>query len=163
MTAKSGAQDGAPFAPSWRILEPAIGARRRAETFEKWAAGLMPVALMRPATAQDEETRSGLLRQAAETRAAAWEAYEPRYVKQMRASYQANSEAWLAVLKRRAVTLMCYCPPDGRTRPKQCHRALLAELFKKVAARVGRLVFDAGEVYLPPARDRVQITMFSTL
>lgn len=55
---------------------------------------------------------------------AAWQWYRPRYVEEMRASWRQQRVAWNALLKRRIVTLCCYCGTASR-----CHRTVLAELL----------------------------------
>ena len=62
--------------------------------------------------------------------AAAWEAYIPAYLAEMRASYRAHRPAWQALFARGKVTLLCYC-----TDPERCHRTLLArDILPKLGA-----------------------------
>lgn len=68
------------FAPTWRILNDALAARRRA-------------------AAEHRPEIEGL----------AWEAYVPKYVDEMRESYREHRAAWNDLLARETVTLVCYC------------------------------------------------------
>lgn len=107
VTVKSGGEAGAPFAPPWEILEPALGARRQA-------------------TAARE---AGRAEEAQLIEAAAFEVYEPAYIAAMRASYKAHRGAWEALLARQVVTLTCYCADR-----EKCHTRLLARILTKLGA-----------------------------
>jgi uncharacterized protein YeaO (DUF488 family) len=78
VTRKSGT-DGLFLAPSWKILRPALDARRR-ET--------------------DEPSRH---------MSVAWANYVSAYFDEMRRSYVDNRAAWTAILARERVVLCCYC------------------------------------------------------
>ena len=78
VTRKSGT-DGLFLAPSWKILRPALDARRR-ET--------------------DEPSRHVSV---------AWANYVSAYFDEMRRSYVDNRAAWTALLARERVVLCCYC------------------------------------------------------
>lgn len=78
VTRKSGT-DGLFLAPSWKILRPALDARRR-ET--------------------DEPSRHVSV---------AWANYVSAYFDEMRRSYVDNRAAWTALLSRERVVLCCYC------------------------------------------------------
>jgi len=100
---------GEPFAPSWKILGPALEARKHVKA---WAeAGNLVVALT-------EES-------------ALWERYAPAYVEEMRRSYKRYRAAWNALLARAEVTLCCTC-----VHPSHCHRFLLAEILGKLGAEL---------------------------
>lgn len=107
VTRKSGGKDGEPFAPSWAILSPALLARRQAEGLRRRAQAPLADAVERRA----------------------WEAYEPAYLAEMRESYRRHPDAWLKLLARPRVVLVCYCADALR-----CHRFLLAE---KVLRKLG--------------------------
>ena len=113
ITRKSGRGDALAFAPSWTILRPALDARARAaEASKLWWSCL----------AETDEGPAIL--------AAAWEAYVPAYLAEMRASYRAHRPAWQALFARGKVTLLCYC-----TDPERCHRTLLArDILPKLGA-----------------------------
>lgn len=115
VTRKSGGVAGLPFAPSWRILMPAIDARRQAERL--MAAARAEELLDAP----DRCDEWALAEEAARIVGEAWAVYEPAYLAEMRVSYRENRAAWDALLARRRVVLVCYCPTRER-----CHRGLLA-------------------------------------
>lgn len=79
-------------------------------------------AILRPALAA---RRSG---DAAQMEAA-WAAYVPAYLAEMRASYRAHRDAWERLLGRERVVLACYC-----TDPERCHRTLLG---RDILTRLG--------------------------
>lgn len=117
--AKAGeAFPGAPFAPSWAILGPALEARRHAQALRA----------------------EGKPEAAAEVERAAWQAYRPRFEDEMRASWRAHRAAWRELLERPRVTLLCYCPDVAR-----CHRGILVGLLSKAASHVGGAVTYGGE------------------
>jgi hypothetical protein len=62
---------------------------------------------------------------------AAWAAYVPAYLSEMRASYRRERKAWEDLLARRSVTVCCYC-----VRGDRCHRALLAGVLGRLGAWV---------------------------
>lgn len=97
ITRKTGGVSGAPFAPSWAILRPALTAR----------------ALAKQARSPEEARRI-------EDRA--WAEYMPLFVEEMRASYRAERSHWDALLQRERVVLVCFCADHLR-----CHRAILRE------------------------------------
>lgn len=116
ITARSGCELGKAFAPSWRILRPAINIR--AQIKQATMRGLVTTELER-------ELR------------AAWDVYGPAYHAEMRASWRANRRAWEKLLSSPTRTLVCYCAPDvdGELR---CHRVILAHLLE----RTGRARYD---------------------
>ena len=116
VTAKSGGENGRPFAPSWDLLRHALDARKQATAART----------------------AGRVDEARLIEAAAWEAYEPRYEQAMRVSYKANRGAWDAILARSVVTAVCYCAP-AHGEPLRCHRRLLAGILVKLGAE------DMGE------------------
>jgi hypothetical protein len=110
VTRKTGGPEGLPFAPSWAILRPALDARARAKALPPEAA--------------------------AEVERAAWEAYVPAYLREMRASYRRHRATWDALLARPRVVLVCYCVFRAH-----CHTSLLrADILPACGA------VDAGEL-----------------
>ena len=108
ITAKSGKLHGLAFAPSWRILEPALTARRAAKEIRA-------------------QGRHGL---AAKTDEQAWDVYVPAFIEEMRLSYRVRREAWDWLLAKERVVLVCYC-----VEPERCHRRLLAsQILPKLGA-----------------------------
>lgn len=61
---------------------------------------------------------------------------------------ECHREAWDRLLKRKRITLLCYC--DGR---EFCHRGLLVQILVKMGAK------DMGEL---PAENPVQGKLFGT-
>lgn len=122
ITAKSGGSAGAPFAPSWAILRPALDARIRAKKLldEGIRLEALPETMMRDAERIEDE---------------AWAAYVPAYRLEMLASWRKHRAAWEALLARRRVVLVCYC-----TVPERCHRRLLAGYLGRLGAE------DRGEL-----------------
>ena len=108
VTRGSGGPDGAPFAPSWSILNHALDLFKKAKAFRK-------------------DGEEGLAEAMEES---AWREYAPRYVQEMRDSWGTNRAPWTALLAREEVTLVCYC-----TDPERCHRRLLAEILVKLGAK----------------------------
>lgn len=125
ITRKGNDPIGVAFAPSWAILAPVIEARR---------------------TGGDAE--------------AAWLAYVPQYTAEMRVSAGAPSRlfgpleraastrgvlprraAWLDVIERQQVVLVCFC-----TDAERCHRQLLAGFLVKFAIANGKQAEDGGEL-----------------
>jgi len=67
-----------------------------------------------------------------------WKAYEEGYFSEMRALYRKAPECFMELLRREAVTLVCY-----EARPDRCHRRLLAELLAKIGNERGiQVVLD---------------------
>lgn len=114
---------GLTFAPSWAILEPALEARRR--------AGAAVQASLFDAAGQGAGRQDVAY-------GAAWRDFREAYLAEMRASFKAHRAAWLELLGRPRVVLVCYCVDGAR-----CHRHLLrAEILPRLGA------VDRGE--LPP-------------
>lgn len=109
VTRKSADAIGVVFAPSWKILKPALEARTEAVCFER--------------DCQSFEAKQIMAR--------AWELYVPLYKEEMRHSYRRNRAQWNALLARERVVLLCYCVDA-----KECHRTLLAEILSKLGADV---------------------------
>lgn len=105
VTRKSGGAIGEPFAPSWRILQPMLEARKR------WS----------------EKATHPLIRGGEEARL--WAEYVDEYTFEMRESYRTRRGSWDELLARESVTLVCYC-----TDAEHCHRRLLAEILVKLGA-----------------------------
>jgi len=108
VTRDSGDADGVLFAPSWSILRPALAARMRAISCGRDYAHDAQVILD-----------------------AAWAAYVPAYLAEMRASYRTHRAVWDRVLARPRVVLVCYCVEAER-----CHRTVLAGILGKLGADV---------------------------
>lgn len=97
--------EGEPFAPSWAILAPALNAMKGARTGS--------VTLDRAVSC------------------AWWPDYVAAYTHEMRGSYRRRRDAWDALMRRREVTLCCYCID-----PERCHRTVLAGILAKLGADV---------------------------
>lgn len=80
ITRKSGGPEGIVFAPSWKILGPALGAVKRARQANDGAA----------------------LR-------ATWERYVDDYAREMVTSAERHPDIWRRTLARPRVVLVCYC------------------------------------------------------
>jgi hypothetical protein len=119
ITRKSATDEGIAFAPSWGILTAALDARRKADECMKGAQRDGAVGALHRATAWEIES-------------AAWTEYEPRYVDEMRRSYEAHRDRWRALLARERVTLVCFC--NLARWPGHCHRVILAGLLVKCGA-----------------------------
>ncbi len=119
ITRKSATDEGIAFAPSWGILTAALDARRKADECMKGAQRDGAVGALHRATAWEIES-------------AAWTEYEPRYVDEMRRSYEAHRDRWRALLARECVTLVCFC--NLARWPGHCHRVILAGLLVKCGA-----------------------------
>lgn len=118
ITRKSAKQLGKAFAPSWKILRPALS--------ELTAAKLL--------------ANRGLTLEAQQKSDRAWETYTHEYTHEMRESYRMGRICvpgkklppvgpWKEVLSMRSVVLLCYC-----TNPTRCHRTILASIFVKLGA-----------------------------
>ena len=117
ITRASGGAAGLPFAPSWRILGPALDARRAVEEMLRVAAG-------------DSEVAGLAADEAAMTWAEAWGTYVLAYVEEMRGSYRDFRPAWEQLLARERVCLVCYCRAA-----EHCHRRILgATILPKLGA-----------------------------
>lgn len=132
VTRKSG-REGIAFAPSWRLLGPALRARRALEDKQLedrelgesiehgdgGEAGLQTIAFKLDALGREWD--------------AAWLVYVAGYTAEMRESYRRDRAAWNALLAREVVTLCCYCTDTAR-----CHRTLLArDILPKLGATYG--------------------------
>ena len=102
ITRKSGGPAGVIFAPSWRILRPALDRIRIASQMD------------------------GPGREAME--ADTWARYVPAYLAEMRASYKADRAAWDALLARPRVVLACYCTDPRRCHRTVLGRDILPRL-----------------------------------
>ncbi len=102
ITRKSGGPEGEVFAPSWKILRPALDEFKTAADEIGFATCGM-----------DEFNGEWRARRA-------WWAYVPAYLAEMRASYKHDRAAWDRLLARPRVVLVCYC-----TDPDRCHRTVL--------------------------------------
>lgn len=117
VTRATGEGDGLAFAPSWAILGPALRARREA-------------AEIAAAFARNGGGSRGGCADAERIEGEAWAAYVPAYLAEMRRSYRERRRAWVALLARESVTLLCFCVD-----PARCHRTLLArEILPKLGA-----------------------------
>lgn len=68
------------------------------------------------------------------------EAYSSMYRELMLRSWREHRQAWLDLLNREEVTLVCYCRPGDF-----CHRLLLAEYLVKLGKHLGIEVIYMGE------------------
>lgn len=120
ITRKSALGDDIAFAPSWAILNPALDARRRAESLRKTARA-----------EPDDPAAGWALDEAEMIEAEAWLAYVPAYLAEMRASYRRHRATWDRLLSQTLATLCCYC-----TDPARCHRTILAaQILPTLGAR----------------------------
>lgn len=118
ITRKSGCRLGKVFAPSWSILRPALNARSNAEMLRTMG---------KADAARDVED-------------AAWAAYVPAFVAEMRESYRRERDSWNMLLAREKVCLVCYCSWESSGADAageiRCHRRLLAHVLGKLGAEV---------------------------
>jgi len=109
ITRKTAGHEGIPFAPSWRILNPALAMRAQAQKVRLALPG------------DDLADR---------LEATFWALYAEAYRLEMHASYRGVTRAaWTALLARPTATLVCYC-----TRPEFCHRTVLARILVSLGA-----------------------------
>jgi len=126
ITRAHGGPRGAPFAPSWMILNPALEARRRATALRQSDPG-----------------------QADTIEQEAWAAYVAAFMAEMRQSYRENRTAWRELLARGRVVLRCRCQD-----PARCHRVLLRERILPAlgAVYIGELpVAERRQLTIPGA------------
>ena len=71
-------------------------------------------------------------------------AYTSLYKDLMRRSYRANRQAWMNLIEKDEVTLVCFCKAGTF-----CHRLLLVDLLEKVCRRHGVPFMAMGERPLP--------------
>lgn len=134
ITRKSAGPEGIVFAPSLALLGPILAARARQRAL-----------FMRA----DKADRAELAEEAREIEHKAWDRYVPAYLAEMRASYRTERAAWLRLLERPRVCLVCYCPKFER-----CHRTILA---RDILPKLGAIY--AGE--LEPVKRRKQAVLFA--
>lgn len=134
ITRKSGTGLGLVFAPSWDLLKSVIDARALAnvmrERFERERQ-----ASVFQSSAGDRRLLQSTLEQADAVERAAWAAYVPAYVEEMRQSYRLHRRKWEALLGWERVVLCCCCSDA-----KRCYRRILAEILGKLGAT------DEGEI-----------------
>ena len=119
ITRASGGAAGLPFAPTWRILRPALDARRE-------RAELIAIASASP----DDPAAGWALDVAAMEWASAWETYCAAYLAEMRLSYRDFRPAWERLVARQRVVLACYCHDE-----EHCHRRILgAHILPRLGA-----------------------------
>ena len=106
---RDGPPNGHPFAPSWELLQPVLDARHVSR------AGF---------AGADEAMREDLRERAREIEHAAWRAYVPGFMAEMRKSYRRDRLAWIELLGRERVVLLCSCQS-----PERCHRTILARVI----------------------------------
>lgn len=128
VTRKSGGAAGAPFAPSWEILKPALDARHTTVAMREAAAGgrAKGIAL---GDAMLVQSADAMVHAADILDRACWVLYAGAFLGEMRESYRRQRGAWKALLAREVVTLSCYC-----TDPEACHRTLLG---REILPRLG--------------------------
>jgi len=102
ITRKSAPPEGVVFAPSWKILGPALEALQAAKRAPKHEAGRI---------AFD-----------------AWADYVPAYRVEMRESYKRHRATWDALLERPRVVLCCYCVDPCRCHRMLLARFILPRL-----------------------------------
>ena len=124
VTRKSG-KDGLFLAPSWAIIKPVIELRKQLDALLEDSCGADPVSR---AYAEEAEQR-------------AWEDYVPKYREEMLQSWRTNRRRWDALLMQRRVILLCFCSHDSH-----CHRHLLRTMLVKAGVKIGRRVFDGGDL-----------------
>lgn len=88
ITRGSGGRAAEPFAPSWSILKPALGARDLAKRLPK---------------SEGERIERE-----------AWERYVPAFLAEMEHSQRHHPGAWTDLLARDRVVLACFCPDVTR-------------------------------------------------
>lgn len=116
VTRQSGKGDGLAFAPSKQLLFPWLAMRKKARAAEEYARLFEDVRAL-----EDIEAEQVKL----------FEAYRASYVAEMRDSYKWNRPAWLRLLLRPRVVLVCYC-----TNGTRCHRGILrAEILPRLGAQ----------------------------
>lgn len=125
ITRQTGGDTGAPFAPSWAILRPALHARQAAAAARTRGADL----------------------EAAEIERVAWLVYHAAFLDEMRRSYATHRRAWTALLARERVCLVCFCSVDEAL-AGHCHRTILR---REILSKLGAL--DGGELLDVPAVD----------
>jgi len=121
------APPGAPFAPSWAILQPSKAGTKRAQ--ELLAGGYEVEAKKK----RDEVWRlyrqlyfAEMLVSSGRPAPAGWE----RNVEAaLRHGVRPQPEAWNELLARPEIVLLCYC-----TDPEHCHRTLLAGVLQRLGA-----------------------------
>lgn len=132
VTRMTGGAAGDPFAPSWAILKPALDARREADALMARAKR----AVHAPLDAADREDEWALTQEAEALDLAAWEAYRPAFLAEMRLSYRRRRKAWDELLARSMVVLLCFCEDESH-----CHRTLLR---RDILPKLGAV--DGGEI-----------------
>lgn len=118
ITRKSGGPEGSVFAPSWKILRPAIDARADADRLRKQAAEDLPLF---SALALARDVRKDFTTQADDIERRAWTTYVPLYLAEMDESERRHPDVWQRFRARERVVVVCYCADVMR-----CHRSLLA-------------------------------------
>jgi hypothetical protein len=119
ITRKSGGPEGSVFAPSWKILGPALHAREDAERLRKQATQDLPLF---SALALARDVRKDLTTQADDIERRAWATYAPLFLAEMDESERRHPDVWQRFRARPRVVLVCYCADVMR-----CHRSLLAQ------------------------------------
>lgn len=118
---------GAPWAPDWSYLNPALAALERADKLRNRAFCMI--------LDEEAEKRLAALAQAEGIEATAWATYERAYAATLHASWREARPAWLWVLGLRRVVIACRCPRERALRG-HCHRVPLAAALGKLGADV---------------------------
>lgn len=139
VTRKSGGVAGLPFAPSWHLAFKMVDALVRSIRLMDAAKSVAAKPLDMP----DRGDEWALTMEAMRIKQEAWAAYEPAFLAEMRQSFRENRADWDALLARRRVVLVCYCPTRER-----CHRGLLAE---RILPALGAK--DCGEIGIEPRKE----------
>jgi hypothetical protein len=125
ITRKSAGPDGIAFAPTWEILRVVLDARRSGdakayEATREWYA--------QSYTAEMRVSFGAVPGSKWWDSMSSAEQHDIRFA--MQRGVVPNPPAWAALLARREVTLVCYCPT-----PDRCHRTLLARILERLGAR----------------------------
>lgn len=123
---------GEPWAPSEKLLRPALEERHRIEAMEEQAYALTPARLGRDPTAEETERRLALFAEAEHLEQDHWTRYTEGFHAEMVQSYREKAVAWGWILTLPRVVLACAC-----TRPDRCHRGLVSTYLGKLGATVG--------------------------
>ncbi len=131
VTRKSG-KAGLIMAPSWGILNPAIVVRKKLDALIKQQKALPEC---------DRESLRNAIIDAMADADRAWDEYVLRFTDEMRRSWRSNRDMWVAMLSQSRLVLCCFC-----NHKHQCHRHLLRAMLVKAGEKIGRRVFDGGDL-----------------
>lgn len=120
VTRKSG-ETGLFLAPSWRILKPALEARKEVDALMQDALSARE---RDPRIIQAGQDEWNFARAAEALAESSWERYRDDYLHEMRQSYRRWRPLWNELLARPRVVLCCYC-----TDHEHCHRWILRTMI----------------------------------